>query len=61
MWPYTFKSQFITVTKKSGHQRCDDKGGFTVTYLFLEVDENNQTLGDVGALLSKLVNECYMS
>jgi hypothetical protein len=27
MWLYTFKSLFITVTKQSGHQKCDYKGG----------------------------------
>jgi len=28
MWVYTFKSQFISVTKKkSDHQGCDYKGG----------------------------------
>ncbi len=35
--------------------------GFTVTHLFSEVDENNQTLGGVDALLSKLVDEFYLS
>jgi hypothetical protein len=27
MWLYTFKSQFVSVTKKSGHQEHDYKGG----------------------------------
>jgi hypothetical protein len=35
MWLYTFKSQFVGVTKKSGHQRSDYKVGLLNIYIGL--------------------------
>jgi hypothetical protein len=47
MWLYMFKSQFVSVTKKSGHQGRDYEGGFTIFRACI------CTLGILG------VDQCY--
>jgi hypothetical protein len=39
-----FKSQFVSVTKKSGHQGCDDKEGSLQLNLIMDDDPTKEVI-----------------
>jgi hypothetical protein len=44
MWLYTFKSQFVSITKESGHKRCDYKGSLlSNSFLILSKIKSSST------------------
>jgi len=51
-----FESQFVIVTKKSGHQRCDNKGGLLYTFQwYIYINYYNTKIANAGYVFIKLL------